>query len=291
MFKMKTRIATLITCYNRVEKTMKCLEYLNLQRFTSNIFNEIYLHDDGSTDGTSDLVRKYYPSTILFKGDGNQYWCRGMHRVFSEAMKGNYTFYFWLNDDTYLFPDAIEKMIYTFSQIKNKLGSPHHIITGSTKDPVTDKLTYGGVSRSSYWHPLRLTHLQPDNKEAIECLTMNGNFVLIPDSVVELVGNLDPIFHHSKGDFDYGLRARKKGVKIWICPGYSGTCPRDDIIPVGVKSPKNIRGFLKEIKNPKSGMHPRERIAYVKRYCGKLWFLYWPITYLGFALRYFIKKN
>lgn len=44
---------------------------------------------------------------------------------------------------------------------------------------------------------------------------MNGNVVLIPKSFYEVLGNLDPAFHHDLGDVDYGLRAKKNGVGVF----------------------------------------------------------------------------
>ena len=50
----------------------------------------------------------------------------------------------------------------------------------------------------------------------------NGNIVLIPRFVYQQLGNPDYYFTHSKGDFDYGLRAGKTGIKmcqvgIYLC--------------------------------------------------------------------------
>jgi GT2 family glycosyltransferase len=56
------------------------------------------------------------------------------------------------------------------------------------------------------------------------CDTMHGKCVLIPRSVVQIVGNLDPAFVHYIGDWDYGLRTRQEGCTVWIAPGYLGTC-------------------------------------------------------------------
>jgi GT2 family glycosyltransferase len=55
---------------------------------------------------------------------------------------------------------------------------------------------------------------------------MNGNVVLVPKSVMDKIGILDPVFHHDLGDVDYGLRAIKAGIKVFstrkaIALGYS----------------------------------------------------------------------
>jgi GT2 family glycosyltransferase len=44
---------------------------------------------------------------------------------------------------------------------------------------------------------------------------MNGNIVLVPQSVVNEIGIIDPTYHHELGDIDYGLSARNNGIKIF----------------------------------------------------------------------------
>ena len=54
--------------------------------------------------------------------------------------------------------------------------------------------------------------LVPLNGKLQKCETFNGNIVLIPHYVHELIGFNDPYFHHSLGDLDYGMRANKAGI-------------------------------------------------------------------------------
>ena len=54
-------IAVLITCHNRREKTLKCLQSLYFNILSKNYVIEIFLVDDGSTDGTANAVFKKFP--------------------------------------------------------------------------------------------------------------------------------------------------------------------------------------------------------------------------------------
>ena len=54
MFKETKNIAVLITCYNRKDKTLLCLESLFKQQGLGIDFSlAVFLVDDGSTDGTA----------------------------------------------------------------------------------------------------------------------------------------------------------------------------------------------------------------------------------------------
>src|ERR1019366_3932245 len=75
---------------------------------------------------------------------------------------------------------------------------------------------YGGYGR-------RFTLIEPSWQMQL-CDTMNGNIVLVPRAVFQAVGNLCSEFRHNGGDADYGLRARKAGFKIWVAPGFLGSC-------------------------------------------------------------------
>ena len=57
------KIAVLLTCHNRVEKTLDFLHSLVRVKCPQNVEIDVYLNDDGSTDGTREAVRAWYEST------------------------------------------------------------------------------------------------------------------------------------------------------------------------------------------------------------------------------------
>ncbi len=73
----RTKIAALLTCFNRKQKTLVCLEALFNQVLPADVDISAYLVDDASTDGTSDVVRQTYPQVKIFSGDGNLFWNGG----------------------------------------------------------------------------------------------------------------------------------------------------------------------------------------------------------------------
>ena len=59
------KIAVLMTCYNRREKTLACLDALQKTSVSSgDIQLSIYLTDDGCSDGTAEAVR----ASAVFSG-------------------------------------------------------------------------------------------------------------------------------------------------------------------------------------------------------------------------------
>jgi GT2 family glycosyltransferase len=80
------RTAVLITCHNRKPKTLACLAALFNQELSPEVTIDVYLVDDGSTDGTAEAVHQAYPQVKILQGDGSLFWNRGMRKAFAEAL-------------------------------------------------------------------------------------------------------------------------------------------------------------------------------------------------------------
>ncbi|MBE0446825.1 MAG: glycosyltransferase family 2 protein [Actinobacteria bacterium] len=280
-------IAILMTCHNRREETLGCLRRLFEQKLNPEVKLKVYLVDDGSIDATSEAVQASYPEVKVIKGDGSLYWGGGMRLAFAEALRNDYDYYLWLNDDTMLQPGAVGSLLSAHQSLANR-GKSNSIVAGQAQDPITGALTYGGVIRPSRWWPLKFRPIEA-NGELQECETMDGNCVLIPREVAKLVGNLDKIFTHRSGDWDYGLRARMLGCSIWVMPGFVGTCTRnpESIHWMGTNLPLIER--LKKVNHPK-GIPLRERMVYSKRHAGPFWYLYWMAPYVYLFVGPTLKK-
>jgi GT2 family glycosyltransferase len=272
-------LAVIMTCHNRRDTTLACLEALNQQ----GVNFDVYLVDDGSSDGTSDAVNKHYPAVRILEGNGNLFWVGGMRLAFSEALKGSYDYYLWLNDDTLLGPKALSNLLDIHHDLA-KRGHPNSIIVGSTRDSRTGKPTYGGAVQSKRWYSNKFEFVEPGETPQ-ECDTMYGNCVLIPHSVAEKVGNLDAAFIHTLGDLDYGLRARKLGCSVWAAPGYVGTCSKNSVRGSWADTNLPLSERLKKVFHIK-GFPIRAWTLFVQRHSSPFWYIYWPLPYLRAIIGY-----
>ena len=289
-------IAALMTCHNRKQKTLDSLKSLFSQSGCSQVALSVYLVDDGSMDGTAAAVTEIYPQVHLIQGDGSLFWNRGMHMAFAAALDRDYDYYLWLNDDTLLYPSALTGLLQTSAEVHVAQVNAPAIIVGSTRDPETDRLTYGGMVRGGWWCPLRFPLVEPAERPQ-QCDTVNGNCVLIPRAVARVVGNLDLAFTHYMGDLDYGLRTQQQGCTVWIAPGYIGTCS-PNLLPqswsgaVGdlsweqrwqqIWQPKGLN--LKHVTLPPLA----EWQVFAQRHAGLLWPIYWLLPYFRLLLIPFV---
>ena len=137
-------VAVLITCFNRKSKTIKCLEKLYSQDIGDEYTLKVFLVDDASTDGTGEAIKTNFPQVNLIHGDGSLFWNRGMSLAWSTAGYQGFDYYLWLNDDVELFDNALPKLLGIYEAAS--IAKPF-ILIGSTCDPVSGQVTYGGAKR------------------------------------------------------------------------------------------------------------------------------------------------
>ena len=264
------QIAVLLTCHNRRDTTITCIEALSRQCLPENAELTVYVVDDGCTDGTAVAVTQRFPRVQIIAGDGDLYWVGGMRLAWSvAAAEADYDAYLWLNDDTTLVPTAISTLVASWRTAAS-LGQPG-IIVGSTCNSDDGRLTYGGYSG-------RVKLIEPSWQMQL-CDTMNGNMVLVPRAVFEVVGNLCPEFRHNGGDMDYGVRARKAGFKVWVAPGFLGSCRQNPGLSWADPSvPFSSR--WRSLNSPK-GLPVHERYLYCRHHHG----FRWPVDILKLLLR------
>lgn len=220
-------IAILIACYNRRLITYKTIKSIYRQKKKFNYKFKIFLTDDNSSDNTADFIKKKYPEVIILKGNGNLYWTGGTNKSWTVAIKDkiNFDYYLWLNDDTFLYPNAITDLLSVTKFISQK----DLICVGSTKDR-NNKRTYGGyLNLGSKFRVFKNKIIYPNqNYQLIN--RFNGNIVLISKKAQKKIGILNPRLTHNFSDIEYGIKAEKKNIKIVLCPNYQGTCEKNQKI-------------------------------------------------------------
>lgn len=250
-----TKIAVLLTTYNRREKTLACLNSLRSQKAPGNISLEIFLTDDASADGTAAAVKEMFPEVNVYHGTGSLYWAGGMRSTWQQAIKYQPDFYLLLNDDTLLHEDAVATLL----ENSNTNQTPS-ICIGSTCDTHSGEISYGGwkLQGRRTWKSSRIHSATT----YVDCDFGNANIMLVPRVVVEKIGILADHFTHSLADYDYTLKAKKAGFKVQVAPGFLGTCIDDH-----GRNWKSANTTLKEriqyLKSPK-GLAYKEYLRFIK---------------------------
>ena len=249
------RAAVLMTCFNRKEQTVGCLDSVRSQTGTDQVSLDIFLVDDGSTDGTGDVISSAYPQVNVIQGDGSLYWNGGMNLAWKTASRSGYDFYIWINDDVALANDAFSTLFDACQRGLEQAGQPP-VIVGCFREEGSEQHAYGGFSAVKTFMGMRSKRILPQG-EIRRCDTFNGNLVLVPKDVFDKVGYLDERYTHSFGDKDYGYRCSALGIPMYITPGYVGECSRNSTTGTWVDPKLPLSERYKKLLQP-TGIPPSE---------------------------------
>lgn len=212
------QVTVIMTCYNRKDKTVKCIETLLLGNPKYRL--SFIVLDDNSTDGTVEAIKKLDNQITILHGDGNSYWGGGMYKAIDYylATCKESSFVLLVNDDVAFYPNCIEQLI-------KRTDNTNAVVVGATCDEAGD-FSYGAMKLIEKRKNDLYEQIRPSVKKVV-CDTFNCNCVLIPNEVIRKVGNFDPMYRHALADLDYGFRIRKAGYNIYISDSYVGICNRN----------------------------------------------------------------
>lgn len=300
------KIAFLFTCYNRIEKTRKCIE--SVQRAIKYVDSKIkseafiedywYITDAGSRDGTVDMIRSQIDTSRLHirVENSDTYYSQGMRKAMEmlksdlngakedssdedklqQADKIDYVFI--INDDVAFYEDFLYRLL---EQMKHCIGvaarkekkesiSTNMVIVGATDNDT--KQTYGGVrysravKKSIFPRSIYYDMVKIDDANK-ECDTFNANCVMVPGEVFNDNEIIDEHFIHGLGDFDYGLSLKKNGNKIYSSDFYVGFC--DNNAKSGTWMDRNL-SIVERIKklNSVKGAPTKQWYYYLNKHFG-----------------------
>ncbi|MBB2991280.1 GT2 family glycosyltransferase [Mycolicibacterium iranicum] len=216
------RTAVLVTVHNRVETTVRGLTKLAelADELSDEFAFDVFMVDDGSTDGTSARVREIPLNISIIPGSGSLYWNRGMALAFATAQASNKSFdaYMLYNDDVLLDENFID-FVREYKSMRRS------ILVGAFREPGTNEISYSGFVQLSRLRPTSFSKPEIEGTR-VPVDTFNGNLVMIPADVFEELGGLDPKYTHAYGDIDLGLRARAIGARSFVYGRPVGVCER-----------------------------------------------------------------
>ncbi|TXT25668.1 MAG: hypothetical protein FD134_911 [Gallionellaceae bacterium] len=276
-------IAAVLTCFNRRDKTAACLDALLVaaERLAGRFRLHVIVTDDGGSDGTGEMLRSRFPQVEILQGDGGLYWNGGMRLAFGRALEQGHDYYLWLNDDTTLFPDCLERLLAAHDALFAGTGRGG-LVAGSACNE-RGRVSYGGLRRKTGGKALQFYLVEPSTQFQ-PCESVNGNCLLVSAEAARRLGNLEKAFVHCMGDMDYGLRATRMGIPIWVMPGFAGECGNDNLLEgsyLDQTLPFAVR--WKKVLSPK-GLVPKAWGTFCMRHAGPWWPAYWVWPYAKIVL-------
>lgn len=183
------KVSIIILNWNGKRFTRNCLE--SIKKNTSYSNYEIIVIDQGSTDGSVEMIEKNFPEVKLVKNKENVGFSTGNNQGFRLA-KGKYIM--MLNNDTLVTPGWLSTLVKVMEH-NEKIACVGSRIVSSLEEVKKER-----------------------KRDVEEVQTVGGAAMLIRKSVIRKIGNLDaknfsPIYGEEN---DWCYRARNHGYKIVI---------------------------------------------------------------------------
>lgn len=256
------RIAVILTCFNRKEKTLSCLSRFYNSGYSRFFSADVYLTDDNSSDGTAEEVLEKFPSVVISHGNGFLFWAGGMNLSWNRAIEqGGYDGYLWLNDDTELLSVVWPELLAAEEYSKSTFGMSG-IYVGTTRDRITKRLTYGGWRYSNKF--LGKIVLVPPNGSFQICEIGNGNITFVSADVASKLGCFYPGYVHG-ADFDYTYWAHTQGFPVLLLREVVGLCDDDHVSHKENLLKRGLKDRIKYLYSP-VGLQLKTAILFQKRF-------------------------
>ncbi len=174
---------------------------------------KIIIVDDGSTDGTAEMIEQLFPEVILLKELGDLWWAEATNIGIRYAIDEGADYIMTLNDDTLPEPDYIENMQQQSQQNPKALFGAF-AINAENNQPV-----FGGEIlnwKTGNFENI-LDKLLPEQYQGLHAVNVfPGRGLLIPAEVFKNIGFYDSEnFPQTIADLDFTARATSAGYSIY----------------------------------------------------------------------------
>ena len=178
---------------------------------------EIVVIDNASGDGSVDFIQGRFPQIKLICSDKNLGFGQANNLGMRYALDNGCDYVFLLNQDAWVEPDTIEKLIDIHSRNRDYgILSPIHLTPDKysiEKGLLTYLDDYKTTDRA-FFEDLYFDRV----KDLYQSSFINAAVWLLPRITLETVGGFDPIFFHYEEDDNYLQRVLYHNLKVGICP-------------------------------------------------------------------------
>jgi GT2 family glycosyltransferase len=202
-------IYILLPIHNRKEITQRFIDCLKKQFYKDYL---LVLIDDGSVDGTEEMVRSQISSLKIIKGNGNWWWAGALQQGYLWLKKENIANknakILIINDDTIFAEDFLE--------IGDRLlnSNSKTLILSQCYSQDTNQLIDAGIYAD--WKNFRFTPVLELEKK-VNCFSTNGLFIKWKD-FQEIGGFYPRLLPHYTSDYEFTIRAHRKGMQLVTHP-------------------------------------------------------------------------
>jgi GT2 family glycosyltransferase len=259
---IRPHIYVVLPVFNRkalLKRFLDCMRGQTFRDFT------IVVVDDGSTDGTSSLLRAEYGEVQLLMGDGNLWWTAGINCGIRHALAqaGEDDAILIINDDVEVDSHYLRILFDSWRQMpKTLIGSV--IVDINTPGTIED----GGRLVNWWTAKMRIVNSQKKLSDFgkdhyVDVSMLTGWGTLVPARVFREIGLYDEKHFQQCGDPELTVRAKNRGYRLVVSYGAVIKVHTDQTASVNVSG-----GYsLKDLKTYFFGIKSNTRLKYRFFFC------------------------
>ncbi len=204
------RFSILLAAWNEREFARECLESIKKQAFTD---YEVLLVDDGSKDGTAEMIREDYPFVRLFALERHRGFAKTNNLAASHA-KGEWLFV--VNTDTEFHPDLLAELDEATKRYPEyDLFSCQMVRYDDRRFVDCKGMRFHGSLRATM---IGIGEPVDPGEQPFEVFGATGGAMLLRREVFESIGLFDEAFYFNNEDVDFSLRAYGQGYRTLYLP-------------------------------------------------------------------------
>lgn len=211
------KILTIIVTYNGIKWLEECISSVK----NSNAPSDIFIIDNGSSDGSIKYIKENVPNAIFIESKDNLGFGRANNIGLKFAVENGYDYVYLLNQDAWLEKDTLFKLI-SASKSYPEYGILSPLQTNREKNRLDHNF--------SLWCPRELFSdllcSQPIKDIYPIDFVMAAHW-LIPIKALKKTGGFSPAFRHYGEDDNLIHRMQCNGYKIGIVPSSIGIHDRE----------------------------------------------------------------
>jgi len=248
---MMQNIYILLPAHNRCAVTERFIDCLVAQTYAN---YHLLLIDDGSTDNTDQMAQAKIKNITVLKGRGDWWWAgslqQGINWLEQRAVKDRDIVLF-ANDDITFDADFLQKAVGILDNLDAALLLPY------LRDEKTGLPQESGVEADLQ----KQTFNPATSPDKINCLSTRGLFMRMAD--LRKIGGFHTwMLPHYWSDYEFTIRAHRKGIKLCTSPNLAISLDRDQS---GYRNFETVGfvEFLKRYFSKRSVLNPVYHTAFV----------------------------
>lgn len=228
------RVLVIVVTYNAMKWAQRCFNSL----LQSTITPDVFVVDNGSTDGSQTFIKDNFPEVIFHQSENNLGFGKANNIGMRYALENNYDFVYLLNQDAWLLPETLENMII------ESVSHPDYGILS----PIQTTAGLSELDKNFEYNFIKGTNVSETLTDVNYAMAAHW---LIPKDTLLKVGLFSPSFPHYGEDVNYIHRLHWYGLKCGVVTNSKGIHDRENRVETTEKILyKNYMRAIVRISNP-----------------------------------------